>query len=70
MLDVYVIRGFSGHSSFKQLCAWVRNVEPRPRKIIVVHAEASRAVEFASTIYQTQKIETIAPKNLDVLRLR
>lgn len=69
-LGVHVIHGFSGHSNFKQLMAWIRNLEPRPRKVIVVHGEQSKAIEFASTVYQTFKMETVAPKNLDAIRLR
>ena len=69
-IDIHVVRGFSGHSSYKQLNAWIRNLNPRPNKIIFVHAEASRALEMASHVYKTQKIETVAPKNLEVIRLR
>src|SRR3989338_9826364 len=33
-MPVHVLHGFSGHSNFKQLCAWVQNIEPRPKKFI------------------------------------
>ncbi len=69
-IGIDVIHGFSGHSNFKQLSSWVKNLSQRPRKVIVVHAENSRAIEFASHVYKTYKIETVAPKNLDVIRLR
>ena len=64
------IKGFSGHSNFRQLTAWVQHLEPRPKKVIVVHGEYSKAIEFASTIYQQNRIETNSPKNLEVIRLR
>ena len=65
-----MINGFSGHSNYRQLLGWVKNLEPRPRKIITIHGEASRCIELASTIYQLSNIETVAPKNLEVIRLR
>ncbi len=60
----------SGHSSFKQLCAWVENLEPRPKKLLLVHGDYSRCIEMASVIYQRYRIETVAPKNLETIRLR
>ena len=69
-MDVHTLSGFSGHSSFKQLTAWVRNLQPKPRKIIMVHGDQSRCVELASVIYQENKIETQSPKLLESIRLR
>ncbi len=70
LMKVYSIRGFSGHSSFKQLVSWVGNLEPRPRKIITIHGDYSRCLELASVLYQQYRIETVAPKNLETIRLR
>lgn len=69
-MSVHHTRGFSGHSNFKQLTAWIHKMEPKPKKILIVHGEYSRALELASTLYQLNKIETIAPKNLESVRLR
>src|SRR3989338_2777013 len=70
LMEVYTISGFSGHSNFKQLVSWVGNLEPRPRKVITVHGDYSRCIELASVIYQKYRIETVAPKNLETIRLR
>lgn len=70
LMKVYNIRGFSGHSSFKQLVSWVGNLEPRPKKIITVHGDYSRCLELASVLYQQYRVETVAPKNLETIRLR
>ena len=70
IMDVYSLKGFSGHSSWKQLNAWVGHLEPRPKKVIVIHGDYSRCIELASSIYQQYRIETVAPKNLETIRLR
>jgi hypothetical protein len=70
LLKTYSIRGFSGHSNFKQLVAWVGSLEPRPKKVITIHGDYSRCIELASVIYQQYRIETVAPKNLETIRLR
>jgi len=69
-MDVHSIKGFSGHSNFKQLCNFVQRLEPRPKKIIVVHGEYSKCLELASILHQMNKMETSAPKNLEAIRLR
>ena len=70
LMKIESLGGFSGHSSFKQLMSWVGHLEPRPKKIITVHGDYSRCIELASALYQQYRIETIAPKNLETIRLR
>ncbi|MBI5391464.1 MBL fold metallo-hydrolase [Candidatus Woesearchaeota archaeon] len=69
-LKIHSIKGFSGHSNFKQLTNWIDRLEPHPKKVIIVHGEYSKALEFASSLYQIFRIETVAPKNLESVRLR
>ncbi len=69
-LAVHHIHGFSGHSNFRQLNAWLQKLSPKPKKVIIVHGEYSKTLEFASTIYQQHRIESVAPKNLETIRLR
>jgi hypothetical protein len=64
------IEGFSAHSSRNQLLAFVANINPKPKKIIINHGEVSRALDLASSLYKMEKIETVVPKNLEVIRLR
>jgi hypothetical protein len=49
---------------------FVQKVKPRPRKAIIVHGENSKTLDAASSLHKTFKIETMAPRNLDVIRLR
>jgi len=68
-MDLYSIHGFSGHSDRNQLMNYISRLMPRPKKVIVIHGEASKVLDLASSIHKTYKIETVAPKNLETLRL-
>ena len=70
MMKIHTIKGFSGHSNFKQLVSWVGNLEPKPKKIITIHGDYSRCLELASVLYQQYRVETVAPRNLETIRLR
>lgn len=69
-LKVISIDGFSGHSSRNELMAFVGNINPKPRKVIVNHGEQSKCLDLASSVYKSQKMETTVPKNLETIRLR
>tara|TARA_Y100000310_G_scaffold345406_1_gene464612 strand:- start:7212 stop:9116 length:1905 start_codon:yes stop_codon:yes gene_type:complete len=69
-MEIHSVHGFTGHSTYKQLIGYVKNVTPRPKKVIFVHGESSRCLEMASTIHKMFRIETLAPKNLETIRLR
>ncbi|MDO8517124.1 MAG: beta-CASP ribonuclease aCPSF1 [Nanoarchaeota archaeon] len=69
-LEVKTIEGFSAHSSRNQLMAFISNINPKPKKIILNHGEVSRSLDLASSLYKTQKVETAVPKNLETIRFR
>src|SRR3989344_8399978 len=60
----------TNHSDRRQLMNYIKHCTPTPRKVIVVHGEASRCLDLASSIHRQFKIETVAPKNLDVIRIK
>ncbi len=68
-LDVYSIHGFTGHSDRNQLMNFVGRLNPRPRKVIVVHGEQSKLLDLASSLHKAYRLETVAPKNLETIRL-
>ncbi len=68
--SVDTINGFSGHSSWRELNSFMTRLVPKPKKVIVVHGEDSRCIELASQIHKNLRIETIAPRNLDAIRIR
>ncbi len=69
-LEVKTIDGFSGHSYRNELMAYIANINPKPKKIIINHGEISRSLDLGSSIYKTFKVETVIPKNLETIRLR
>ncbi|MGB9748826.1 MAG: beta-CASP ribonuclease aCPSF1 [Candidatus Woesearchaeota archaeon] len=69
-LQVETIEGYTGHSDRKQLMQFVYACNPRPKKIIINHGENSRCLDLASSLHKAYKVETVAPRNLETVRLR
>ncbi len=68
-LEVHRVE-ITNHSDRRQLMNFIKRCNPQPKKVIVVHGESSRCLDFASSIHKQYHIETIAPKNLEVLRIK
>ena len=68
-MDMHYLSGFSGHSSRQQLINFTKRLDPKPKKIIVVHGEVSNCLDLASTLHKLLRVETVAPKALEVIRL-
>lgn len=60
----------TNHSDRRQLMNYIKRCNPQPRKVIIVHGESSRCLDLASSIHKQFKIETVAPKNLETIRIR
>ncbi|MBR9683772.1 beta-CASP ribonuclease aCPSF1 [Candidatus Woesearchaeota archaeon] len=60
----------TGHSDRRQLMNYVKRCNPSPRKVIVNHGESSRCLDLASSIHKQNRIETVAPKNLECVRIK
>jgi len=60
----------TNHSDRRQLMNYIKRCNPQPRKVIVIHGESSRCLDLASSIHQQFRIETVAPKNLEVIRIK
>jgi len=69
-LEVHTVEGFSGHSNRTQLLNFVANCEPRPKKIIVNHGDSSRCLDLASSLHKNFRLETVAPRNLECVRIK
>lgn len=69
-LHVESVEGFSGHSDRNQLFAFLKRVSPRPARVILGHGERRKTDLFAHQISRILKMRTIAPDNLEKLRLR
>jgi predicted metal-dependent RNase len=68
-LEVHKVE-ITNHSDRRQLMNFIKRCNPQPRKVIVVHGESSRCLDLASSIHKTFRIESVAPKNLDVVRIK
>jgi len=69
-MEVYTIEGFTGHSGRKQLMSYIYKLNPKPKKVIINHGEASRCLDLASSVHKVYRIESLAPRNLESLRLK
>ncbi len=69
-MEIHTIEGFTGHSGRRQLMSFVYKCEPRPKKILLNHGENSRCLDLASSLHKAYRIETLAPRNLDAVRLK
>ena len=69
-MEVYSIDAFTGHSDRNELMNYVKRCQPTPRKILTNHGEASRCLDLAASVHRSFGIETVAPRNLDAIRLR
>jgi len=68
-MDVHKVE-ITNHSDRRQLMNYVKRCNPQPRKVIVVHGESSRCLDLASSIHKAFRIETVAPKNLETIRIK
>jgi len=69
-LEIATIQGLSGHSDRKQLLSFLNHLNTRPKKILTGHGDNSNCIELARTLHKTFRTETIAPKDLECVRLR
>ena len=69
-MGVDTIEGLSGHSDRKQLTSFIHRLSSRPDRIVCNHGDGYTTVELARDLHKYNKVETLAPKNLEVLRLK
>ena len=56
-MEVVSVEGFSGHSDKRQLLAYIENIKPRPKNIILNHGEPSAIKSLANSIRKRYKNE-------------
>jgi len=69
-LRVESVEGFSGHSDRNQLFSFLKRVSPRPTRVVLGHGERRKTDLFANQVSRILKLRTVAPDNLETLRLR
>jgi len=69
-MEVQTLKGLSAHSGRNELLQYVSRMNPKPKKIIINHGEASKCLDLASSLYKQYRVETIVPRNLETIRLK
>ena len=69
-MEVQTIEGLSGHSDKNQLLGFIGRLSSTPDKIICCHGDPAKTLEFTRTVHKIFRIETIAPRNLESIRLK
>ena len=69
-MDIKSVDGFSGHSDRRQLLRFVNNISPRPKQVIIVHGEESKCVGMADAVRRFFRVEALAPRVGDRLRIK
>jgi KH/beta-lactamase-domain protein len=68
-MRIETVEGFSGHADRRELFSFVQRSSPRPKRVILGHGESSRTLDLASSLHKQFRIETNAPRNLEVIRI-
>ena len=74
-MEIHSVEGFSGHSDHRQLMAYLVNLEPKPKRVILNHGEPQAIRALAHSIKKLkgkalpQDMEVITPNILDSLAL-
>ncbi|MEM1930876.1 MAG: beta-CASP ribonuclease aCPSF1 [Sulfolobales archaeon] len=75
-LEVHAIEGFSGHSDRTQILKYLRDIETKPKRIIINHGEPSALEGLKNTLSKKAKeigllpnVEILVPRVLDSLAL-
>ena len=69
-MGVQTVDGFSGHADREGLMNFVRDMSPRPEKVLCVHGDESSVQDFSSALYHEFNMRTFAPKNLETFRFK
>jgi KH/beta-lactamase-domain protein len=69
-MEVQTVDGLSGHSDRNQLLAFINRLSVKPEKVVCVHGEPKKTLELAKAIHKIFRIETVAPRNLEAIRLK
>jgi uncharacterized protein len=68
-MEVHKIE-ITGHADRTELMQFFKRLQPRPRRVLLNHGEQSRCLDLASTLHKKYRVHTLAPDNLEAVRLR
>ncbi len=67
--NVELINGFSMHSDYNQLLAYVNRLKPKVKRIIINHGEAAKCQNLATSINKIFRIQTQHPSVNECIKL-
>jgi len=69
-LSIHTVDGFSAHADRNQLMNYIGDMRTKPGLVIVQHGENSKCADLMRSIHKAFRAETVAPRNLEAIRLR
>jgi metallo-beta-lactamase family protein len=60
--EIAALDGFSAHADRVEILAWVSRLDPRPRRIFLVHGEPEPAESLASLLQERLDVEVHVPE--------
>jgi KH/beta-lactamase-domain protein len=69
-MEIATINGMTGHSDRNQLLGFISRLGAKPNKIVICHGENQKTIDLARTVHKLFRVETTAPRDLEVVRLR
>jgi len=69
-IKVTTVEGFTAHAGRNEIMSFFNNMKPKPKRIIINHGEVSKSLDLASSLYKSNRVETVVPRGLETLRLR
>src|SRR3989344_169635 len=69
-MEVHTSKGLTAHAGRNELMAFFKKINPKPRKVMVMHGEVSKCLDLASSIYRINRMETNVPRLLETINLR
>jgi metallo-beta-lactamase family protein len=67
--EIVGVDGFSAHADQKELVDWVSRLDPRPRRVFLVHGEPTPATTLAGVLHDRLGIETHVPEKGETFEL-
>lgn len=68
-MDVFPV-DITNHSDRRQLMNYMHRINPKPKKVVIVHGENARCLDYASSVHKQSRTETLAPRNMESIRLK
>ncbi|MBI5803069.1 beta-CASP ribonuclease aCPSF1 [Candidatus Pacearchaeota archaeon] len=69
-MEVHMSKGLTAHAGRNELMAFFKKINPKPKRVMVMHGEVSKSLDLASTLHKIHHIETNVPKILETLKLK